>query len=278
MPDNIEATTTSATGASPASSSALDQRDSVDVIVERALQGSSMAQKFSDAIKAALKNNGFTTLGLVSSMNAEGCKLITDEATVGSENAVRDTALVLSSLTSMIREAKQELEAFIVLDGALEGNGCSRLLDAVYDDEIPFAASAEVYVTALKALKVVKDMCFRAWSNTGLRWTPKVHILCDHVVEYLENYEADDDVGLGLSSEQSGESLHARLQRVWNQLFKVNADNELFSQRLIDCMVTYNWNLQWDEAQRSMGGMKSYPKLRAPMRSLITVAQVRSKA
>ncbi|KAF4732317.1 hypothetical protein FOZ62_013783, partial [Perkinsus olseni] len=86
------------------------QRDSVDVIVERALQGSSMAQKFSDAIKAALKNNGFTTLGLVSSMNAEGCKLITDEATVGSENAVRDTALVLSSLTSMIREAKQELE------------------------------------------------------------------------------------------------------------------------------------------------------------------------
>ncbi|KAF4683867.1 hypothetical protein FOZ60_008529 [Perkinsus olseni] len=158
-------------------------------------------------------------------------------------------------------------------DGALEGNGCSRLLDAVYDDEIPFAASAEVYVTALKALKVVKDMCFgltrqagwrdsivafrSAWSNTGLRWTPKVHILCDHVVEYLENYEADDDVGLGLSSEQSGESLHARVQRVWNQLFKVNADNELFSQRLIDCMVTYNWNLQWDEAQRSMGGMKS---------------------
>ncbi|EER06378.1 hypothetical protein Pmar_PMAR006146 [Perkinsus marinus ATCC 50983] len=89
---------------------AAEQHNPVNIIVDRALEGSSMAQKFGPAIKTSLERNGFATLGLMGSMNAEGCKLITDEVTADSKNLVRDTALVLSSLTSMIREAKQELE------------------------------------------------------------------------------------------------------------------------------------------------------------------------
>ena len=43
--------------------------------------------------------------------------------------------------------------------GALEGNWCSRLLDAVAMVEIPFEAQAESYLDALRALKSVIDKC-----------------------------------------------------------------------------------------------------------------------
>ncbi|KAF4740986.1 hypothetical protein FOZ63_017846, partial [Perkinsus olseni] len=145
-------------------------------------------------------------------------------------------------------------------------NSCSRLLDAVARDEVPFSSKVTPFVKALKAFHAVKERCFGlhrlpgwersieefgvAWDETGLSPTLKVHIVLHHVQEYLSRYESVADAGLSLSSEQSGEALHARLQRVWNLRFKVNPDNSLFPDRLVDCMVSYNWNLQWDEAGR----------------------------
>ena len=49
------------------------------------------------------------------------------------------------------------------------------------------------------------------------------------------NYESICDAGAAISSEQSGEMLHSRLQRVWDLRIKTRADNSL-----VDCMVTYN--------------------------------------
>ena len=57
------------------------------------------------------------------------------------------------------------------------------------------------------------------------------------------------NAGAAISSEQSGEMLHSRLQKMWNLRFKTRETNQaLYSQRLIDCMVTYNYNLNWDDA------------------------------
>ncbi|KAF4745359.1 hypothetical protein FOZ62_032082, partial [Perkinsus olseni] len=85
----------------------------------------------------------------------------------------------------------------------------------------------------------------------GLLWSLKAQILSDHVEEYLETYESVIGGGLGLSSEQPSESLHSRVQRLWNLRFKVDTENSRFADRLVDCMVTYNWNLDWDGASRA---------------------------
>ena len=142
-------------------------------------------------------------------------------------------------------------------NGTLEGNSCSRLLDHL--DDIPFQASSVCFINALKTLKQVNDKClgivrksgwqdsiraFReAWRDTGLPWSLKSHILPDHYEEYLTRFENDANTGAALSSEQSGEMLHSRLQKVWDLRFKTRAENPLFSQRLVDCMVTYNYNI-----------------------------------
>ena len=44
--------------------------------------------------------------------------------------------------------------------------------------------------------------------------------------------------------------LHSRIQQVWNLRFKTGRDNPVYPQRLVDCIVTYNYNLQWDKVTR----------------------------
>ena len=39
---------------------------------------------------------------------------------------------------------------------------------------------------------------------------------------------------------------------MWDLGFKTKAENSIFPQRLVDCMVTYNYNLKWDKATRSV--------------------------
>ena len=84
-----------------------------------------------------------------------------------------------------------------------------------------------------------------------MAWSLKSHILSDHYEEYFYHYESISGAGAAISSEQSGEMLHSRLQRVWDLRFKTRADNSLYPQRLVDCMVTYNYNLKWDRVVRS---------------------------
>ena len=153
-------------------------------------------------------------------------------------------------------------------NGTLEGNSCSRLLDNLEDFQFPNMSMK--LVNALIALKHVKEKCLgnvrkqgwhdsirnfrKAWHDTGLSWSLKSHILSDHYEEYFNSYESIADAGAAISSEQSGEMLHSRLQRVWDLRFKTRADNSLYPQRLVDCMVTYSYNLKWDKAVRSSTG------------------------
>ena len=99
--------------------------------------------------------------------------------------------------------------------GALEGNSCSRLLDAVAMGEIPFEVHANAYLDALRALKTVKDKCLGktremgwvesirvsrdAWTSTSLPWSLKSHVLSDHYEEYFHHYESIYDAGAAIS-------------------------------------------------------------------------------
>ena len=149
-------------------------------------------------------------------------------------------------------------------NATLDGNSCSRLLDHL--DDIPFADSSVKFLNALKTLKRVKDNClgkvrkigwrgsiqeFRgAWRDAILPWSLKSHILSDHYEEYFDHFESKPDAGAAISSEQSGEMLHSRIQQVWNLRFKAGRDNPVYPQRLVDCIVTYNYNLQWGKVTR----------------------------
>ena len=149
-------------------------------------------------------------------------------------------------------------------DGALEDNSCSRLLDNL--DIIPSPSQYTSLLNALKSLKMVKDRClgllrkpgweesiyiFReSWDATGLPWSLKSHILFDHYLEYFLHYEPQLTAGAAISSEQSGEMLHSRMQNLWDLRFNTKLEHELYPQRLVDCMVTNNYNLRWDNAER----------------------------
>ena len=132
-------------------------------------------------------------------------------------------------------------------NGILEGNSCSRLLDNL--ENILFPKYSTKFVGALIALKHVKEMClgtvrklgwqgsishFRdAWHDTDLAWSLKSHILSDHYEEYFYHYVSISDAGAAISSEQCGEMLHSRLQRVWDLRFKTRADYYLYPNVLL---------------------------------------------
>ena len=53
-----------------------------------------------------------------------------------------------------------------------------------------------------------------AWTSTSLSWSLKSHMLSDQYEEYFDCYESISDTGTAFSSEQSGEMLHSRLQKM----------------------------------------------------------------
>ena len=73
-------------------------------------------------------------------------------------------------------------------------------------------------------------------------------------MDYFLNYEPQSTAGAAISSEQSGEMLHSRMQNLWELRFKTEVEKDLYPQRLVDCMVTYNYNLRWDDAERLSQG------------------------
>ena len=58
-----------------------------------------------------------------------------------------------------------------------------------------------------------------SWDATGLPWSLKSHILSDHYMEYFFHYEPQLTAGAAISSEQSGDMLHSRIQNLWDLRF-----------------------------------------------------------
>ena len=105
------------------------------------------------------------------------------------------------------------------------------------------------YLTTFRTLDKVVASCFGvdldpeyseniknfkdAYEKLGISITPKVHIIFQHVVEFLtrENSNRDQKVGLGHFSEQSFESSHHDIKVLWDMV-KVAEDHPEFPKRL----------------------------------------------
>ncbi|KAL7297470.1 hypothetical protein TKK_0009840 [Trichogramma kaykai] len=73
--------------------------------------------------------------------------------------------------------------------------------------------------------------------STGVSQTLKIHVLLDHLKDGLAFLKND---GLGLWSEQAGESVHREFLKYWER-FKINAiDDKAFSSRLNRAVVTFS--------------------------------------
>ena len=81
----------------------------------------------------------------------------------------------------------------------------------------------------VESIRVFRD----AWTSTSLPWSLESHVLSDHYEGYFHHYESISDAEAAISSEQSGEMLHSRLQKMWNLRFETKETNQaLYFQRL----------------------------------------------
>lgn len=122
-----------------------------------------------------------------------------------------------------------------------EGNACRKLLkeaDRLQDTEI-FQELGPLrlvpFISAFKAMNAVVESCFGATKNTqdmdklirnlkrqvtstGISITLKIHIAMEHIQECLQILPG---TGLGLWSEQAGESIHREFKQLWEK-YKIN--------------------------------------------------------
>ena len=40
------------------------------------------------------------------------------------------------------------------------------------------------------------------------------------------------------------------MQNLWELRFKTKVEHDIYTHRLVDCVVTYNYNLRWNDAER----------------------------
>lgn len=142
-----------------------------------------------------------------------------------------------------------------------EGNQCRKLLkeaDKLQDPKLyglagPFRL--QPYIAAFKAMNKIVEKCFaakkaditdfnknlkelrEALKSTEISQTLKIHIILEHLEEAIIFLNND---GLGLWSEQAGESVHSEFNKYWDR-FKINLlDEPSFINRLKKAVVTFS--------------------------------------
>ena len=107
------------------------------------------------------------------------------------------------------------------------------------------------FVRALRALNNIVISCFgelltptyvsditefrQAFLDTELSITPKIHAILTHVPQFYQM----KNQGLGLFSEQAGESVHHDFSVHWER-FKVPFQHQVFGNRLAKAVMNYN--------------------------------------
>lgn len=142
-----------------------------------------------------------------------------------------------------------------------EGNACRKLLreaDKLEDPEIYDEVGIfkiQPFIASFKAMNTIVDIYFttnivnitninkhltalrRAFQSTNVSQTLKIHVILDHLEQGLIHLNYD---GLGLWSEQAGESIHREFLKFWDR-FKINIiDDPTFSARLKKAVVTFS--------------------------------------
>lgn len=142
-----------------------------------------------------------------------------------------------------------------------EGNHCRKLIKSadglldyqIYEDVGYFKLIP--YVQAFKTMDAIVNNCFskkvkdfvglsakilelkKILYDIDVSQSLKIHVLLDHVVEslqYLFNY------GLGVWSEQAGESIHREFLKFW-ELSKINSiESECYVDKLLKAVVNFS--------------------------------------
>ena len=127
--------------------------------------------------------------------------------------------------------------------GMVEGNECRRLLKS-----IPHLRSILLKVWMHSAPSFQWDIvdipklrkeiaAFRQhWKQTGLKLIPKVHIICDHLFNFIELHEGKNS---HLYSGHSHESLHRDFKKRENGE-RSDTNSEVFHQHLYQAVLEFN--------------------------------------
>lgn len=165
----------------------------------------------------------------------------------------RDKALLWPKKLSIIHKNYQ--------GDAFEGNQCRKLLKAadalqdpiIYENVGPFRLLP--YIASLKAMNKIVESCFtakkvdlsdfdkniselrNALKSTDVSQTIKIHVILDHLKQAIMLINND---GLGLWSEQAGESIHREFVKFWDK-FKINSiEDPSYQNRLKKAVVSFS--------------------------------------
>lgn len=142
-----------------------------------------------------------------------------------------------------------------------EGNACRKLLkeaDKLKDpeiyDEVVGIFAIQPFIAAFKVMNTIVDNYFttnivnitnlnmhltelrKAFRSTNVSQTLKIHVVLDHLEQGLIHLNYD---GLGLWSEQAGESVHREFIKFWDR-FKINIiDDPTYSGRLKKLLLLF---------------------------------------
>lgn len=143
-----------------------------------------------------------------------------------------------------------------------EGNACRKMIknsDFLLSRDMLGDTSPLIivpYVTCLKLMDKIVNSCFsnaqkvdslelqknicdlrKSFASTGVSVTLKVHVLLNHVLDALSYLNG---TGLGIWSEQAGESVHHDFLQHWNRYLLNNIDDERYGERLCKAVVEYS--------------------------------------
>ncbi len=142
-----------------------------------------------------------------------------------------------------------------------EGNACRKMLknpDAINDPDVLGSVSpiaVQPIIMAFKGMDKLVKACFstdkvsntvadiikdlkRLYEGTELNETLKIHVVLHHIEHCLANL--DDNRGLGMVSEQAGESIHRVFLKYWNR-YKINLlSDPSYPERLKKAVVEFS--------------------------------------
>jgi hypothetical protein len=140
-----------------------------------------------------------------------------------------------------------------------EGNECSKLLKNTfiledilinskkYDAGKHFLFVFNSFKEVLNSLheSLVDVNCLKrkiedfkiAWKGSGMSVTTKVHIVFEHLVDFVILKECKN---IGRFCEQSHESAHAEFDKTWRKYIVKEISNKHFKDRLLKSVIDYN--------------------------------------
>ena len=133
----------------------------------------------------------------------------------------------------------------------MEGNQCKAVLQRAGELLEVLPDHLKNFASTLTTFNTVRNACFgkyllpnykdeitsfhKEYLKLNLSVTPKVHALICHVPQYCDN----TGMGLGISSEQASEAVHADFKRVWER-YCLPPNHPRHGDQLLRAAVKYN--------------------------------------